>query len=53
MSDDPLAEIVADLPATTTTAPNPLADVPFEVGAPKPDPILVADGVHRLSLIHI
>jgi neutral amino acid transport system ATP-binding protein len=47
MSDDPLAEIVADLSAATTTAPNPLAGVPFEVGVPKPDPILVADGVHR------
>ena len=47
MSDDPLADIVADLPAATTTAPSPLADVPAEVGVPKPDPILVADGVHR------
>jgi neutral amino acid transport system ATP-binding protein len=47
MSDDPLAEIVADLPADTVTAPNPLDGVPFEVGVPKPDPILVADGVHR------
>ena len=48
MSDDPLAELVdlADLPAATT-APNPLAGVPYEVGVSKPDPILVADGVHR------
>ena len=48
MSDDPLAELAdIDLAAATTTAPNPLADVPFEVGVPKPDPILVADGVRR------
>jgi neutral amino acid transport system ATP-binding protein len=49
MSDDPLADLgdLADLPAATTTVPNPLDGVPFEVGVPKPDPILVADGVHR------
>jgi branched-chain amino acid transport system ATP-binding protein len=29
------------------TAPRPLDGVPFEVGVAKPDPILVADGVHR------
>jgi neutral amino acid transport system ATP-binding protein len=45
MSDDQLAEIVTDLPAATAT--NPLAGVAPEVGVPKPDPILVADGVHR------
>jgi len=47
MSDDPLAELADIDLAATATAPNPLADVPFEVGVPKPDPILVADGVRR------
>jgi branched-chain amino acid transport system ATP-binding protein len=37
----------ADAPATTAVAADPFAEVPTTPGAPKPDPILVADGVTR------
>jgi branched-chain amino acid transport system ATP-binding protein len=44
--DDLEAEL-ATVTAPGAAVAHPLAGVPFEVGAPKPDPILVADGVHR------
>jgi branched-chain amino acid transport system ATP-binding protein len=44
MSDD---AVPTALPDTTMTGSGPLDGVAFEVGVPKPDPILVADGVHR------
>jgi neutral amino acid transport system ATP-binding protein len=42
-----LAAEVATVSAPGATVAHPLEGVPFEPGAPKPDPILVADGVHR------
>ncbi len=34
-------------PDVPVAVPGPLEGVPFEPGVPKPDPILVVDGVHR------
>jgi len=42
-----LAAELADLTAPGAAVAHPLEGVPFVPGAPKPDPILVADGVHR------
>jgi neutral amino acid transport system ATP-binding protein len=50
-ADEPDLETI-EAEVATVTAPgaavaHPLEGVPFEPGAPKPDPILVADGVRR------
>ena len=49
MSDDPLAELAdIDLAAATTIGAEPARRTcRSRPGSPKPDPILVADGVHR------
>jgi neutral amino acid transport system ATP-binding protein len=40
-------EVIATVEVPAAPAPRPLEGVAFEPGVAKPDPILVADGVHR------